>query len=84
MLFVVGAGLTRRAAALNAIDQLETANATFLGAVLNRVHLKRDAFYYSAYYRPSATRYYTDTTVEPASDQFDSADVAAGAERGTG
>jgi succinoglycan biosynthesis transport protein ExoP len=83
VLFVVGAGLTRRGAALNAIEQLETANATFLGAVLNRVHLRRDAYYYSAYYRPSYEKYYTDTSAAPASDQFYGADtdVVAGAGR---
>jgi capsular exopolysaccharide synthesis family protein len=82
VLFVVGAELTRRGAAINAIEQLETANATFLGAVLNRVHLKRDSFYYSSYYRPSYEKYYTESTVTPASDQFDTALFAPGAGRG--
>ncbi len=58
VLFVVGAQNTRRAAALHAVEQLEAARATFLGAVLNQVHLRRDAFYYSSYYRPEYDKYF--------------------------
>lgn len=58
VLFVIGADQTRRSAALNALEHLETANATFLGAVLNRVHLRRDSYYYSSYYRPAYEQYH--------------------------
>jgi polysaccharide biosynthesis transport protein len=61
VLFVIGSQQTTRSAAANALEQLDTAGATFLGAVLNRVPLRRDAFYYSAYYRPAYERYYTST-----------------------
>ena len=58
VLFVVGAQKAKRAAALHAVEQLEAARATFIGAVLNRVHLRRDAFYYSSYYRPEYDKYF--------------------------
>lgn len=77
VLFVVGAELTSRAAAMNALEQLESASATFLGAVLNKVHLRRDAFYYSSYYRPSYQKYYSDSMAVPASDDFDTEDIGA-------
>jgi succinoglycan biosynthesis transport protein ExoP len=51
VLFVVGADMTSRNAARQAIEQLDRARATFLGAVLNRVDLKHDPYYYSRYYR---------------------------------
>jgi succinoglycan biosynthesis transport protein ExoP len=59
VLFVVGSHQTRRSAALNAIEQLDAAGATYLGAILNRVKLRRDAFYYSSYYRPEYERYHS-------------------------
>jgi capsular exopolysaccharide synthesis family protein len=59
VLFVVGSELTARSAAMNAIEQLDAANATFIGAVLNRVKLRRNAYYYSAYYKPGYEHYQT-------------------------
>jgi Mrp family chromosome partitioning ATPase len=58
VLFVASAQQTRRSAALNALEQLDLAGATFLGAVLNKVPLRRDSFYYSSYYRPAYEKYY--------------------------
>ncbi len=58
VLFVVGAGLTTRSTAMTAVEQLEGAGAKFLGAVLNRVDLQRNAFFYSQYYRREYGEYY--------------------------
>ena len=41
-----------------ALDQLCGARAKFLGAVLNRVNVARNAYYYSHYYRHAYTDYY--------------------------
>lgn len=58
VLFVVGADMTSRRTAQAAIEQLEAAHAKFVGAVLNRVDLDRQAYYYSRYYRRSYGQYY--------------------------
>jgi len=58
VVFVVGTEMTRRDAARTALDQLVPANARVVGAVLNRVDLKRQAYYYSQYYRREYSRYY--------------------------
>jgi capsular exopolysaccharide synthesis family protein len=58
VLFVVGAEMTSRHAAKRALDQLEQAHAKFLGAVLNRVDLEHNAYYYSQYYRREYSSYY--------------------------
>ena len=58
VLFVVGAEMTSRHAAKRAVDQLEQAQARFVGAVLNRVDLEHNAYYYSQYYRREYSDYY--------------------------
>jgi capsular exopolysaccharide synthesis family protein len=58
VLFVVGADLTSRATAANALELLDGADATFVGAILNRVNLDRDAFYYAQHYRREYSAYY--------------------------
>jgi capsular exopolysaccharide synthesis family protein len=58
VLFVVAAEVTHRANALAALEQLEAANATFVGAVLNGVDLERNGFLYSDYYRREYGAYY--------------------------
>ena len=58
VLFVVGAEMTSRHAAKRALDQLEQANARFVGAVLNRVDLDGNPYYYSQYYRREYAQYY--------------------------
>jgi Mrp family chromosome partitioning ATPase len=58
VLFVVAAEQTMGPIAVNALDQLDGANATFVGAVLNRVDLERNAFFYSSYYRAEYGKYY--------------------------
>ena len=58
VVFVVGAEMTSHHAARRALDQLEHAGAKFVGAVLNRVDLEKNAYYYSQYYRREYTQYY--------------------------
>jgi succinoglycan biosynthesis transport protein ExoP len=61
VLFVVAAEQTMGPIAVNALDQLDGANASFVGAVLNRVDLERNAFFYSSYYRAEYGKYYVPT-----------------------
>ena len=58
IVFVVGAEMTSRHAARAAIEQLQNGRPRFLGAVLNRVELERNAYYYSSYYRREYAQYY--------------------------
>jgi succinoglycan biosynthesis transport protein ExoP len=58
VVFVVGAEMTSHHAARRALEQLEHAGAKFVGAVLNRVDLKHNAYYYSQYYRREYAQYY--------------------------
>jgi succinoglycan biosynthesis transport protein ExoP len=67
VLFVASAQQTKRSAAQNALEQLDLAGATFLGAVLNKVPLRRDSFYYSSYYRPAYEKYYSKSAPSPLS-----------------
>ena len=58
VVFVVGAEMTCRNAARAAVEHLEQGRAHFVGAVLNRVELERNAYYYSHYYRREYSVYY--------------------------
>jgi succinoglycan biosynthesis transport protein ExoP len=58
VVFVIGAEMTSRYAAQRAVQQIGRGNAKFLGAVLNRVDLKHNAYYYSQYYRREYSDYY--------------------------
>ena len=58
VVFVVGAEMTSRNAALAAVEHLEQGRAHFVGAVLNRVELERNSYYYSHYYRREYGAYY--------------------------
>jgi polysaccharide biosynthesis transport protein len=59
VLFVIAADATSRQAAQTALDHLEHAHAKFLGAVLNRVDIERDSYYYARYYRKDYANYYS-------------------------
>jgi capsular exopolysaccharide synthesis family protein len=63
VVFVVGAEMTSRHAARAAVEQLEQGRAHFVGAVLNRVELERNAYYYSHYYRREYGAYYHQQAV---------------------
>ena len=62
VLFVVGSEMTARRAALRAVEQLEHGKAKFIGAVLNRVDLQHNGYYYSSYYRREYSDYYQKDT----------------------
>ncbi len=62
VVFVVGADQTSRHTAKAALEQLQAVQAHIIGAVLNRVDLERNAFYYSTYYRKEYSRYYARAT----------------------
>lgn len=62
VLFVVGAEMVSRHTARVAVEQLESASARIVGAVLNRVDLKHQAYYYSQYYRQEYTQYYAKSS----------------------
>ncbi len=59
VLFVVGAEMASRHAAQVALEQLEGAKARFVGAVLNRVGLEHQAYYYSQHYPREYSHYYS-------------------------
>ena len=59
VVFVASADITDRNAAVQAVSQLRSAKANFLGVVLNRVNLSRNAFFYAPYYRREYTDYYS-------------------------
>jgi len=59
VLFVIGSEMASRRTAKAAIHQLDSARARFLGAVLNRVDLEGNSYYYSAYYKREYVDYYT-------------------------
>jgi hypothetical protein len=54
----VGAEMTSGNAGRAAVEHLEQGRAHFVGAVLNRVELERNAYYYSHYYRREYGAYY--------------------------
>lgn len=55
---VVGAEMTTRQSVGAALEQLETVKARVLGAVLNRVDLAHQPYYYAKYYRRRYAQYY--------------------------
>ncbi len=61
VLFVVGSEMTTRQSAVAAIDALSAAKAKFVGAVLNRVNVKRHSYYYAPYYRKEYSKYHSTT-----------------------
>jgi exopolysaccharide transport family protein len=67
VVYVVGAEMTSRFAAQSGLEQLQSARAHVVGAVLNRVDLERDAYYYSHYYRREYGHYYVNAHAANAS-----------------
>jgi capsular exopolysaccharide synthesis family protein len=59
VILVVGAEVSTRPAVQRSIDQLRGVGGVVLGAVLNRVDLKRNAYYYSHYYGDYYRSYYS-------------------------
>ena len=58
IVFVVGSETTRRPQAARALEILAASGSRLLGAVLNRVDLKRNRYYYSRYYGYKNRNYY--------------------------
>ena len=58
VLVVIGSEMTSRGVARTAVEQLINANGRMIGAVLNRVDLTHNAYYYSQYYRREYGHYY--------------------------
>lgn len=59
VVFVVGADMTSRGAAKTALEQLDTAKAKYIGAILNRVNVHSSPYYYSKHYKQQYSGYYT-------------------------
>jgi capsular exopolysaccharide synthesis family protein len=59
VIFVVGSEMVERGAARTAIRQLLAAEGKLVGAVLNRVNLDGDRYYYADYYRREYDTYQT-------------------------
>jgi capsular exopolysaccharide synthesis family protein len=58
IVFVVGSETTRRPQAARALEILTSGGSRLLGAVLNRVDLKRNRYYYRRYYGYQNRNYY--------------------------
>jgi Mrp family chromosome partitioning ATPase len=54
----VGAEMTRRAHVERAIETIQSGKPNIIGAVLNRVDLNRNKYYYSRYYGYHYKSYY--------------------------
>jgi capsular exopolysaccharide synthesis family protein len=58
IVFVIGSEMTRRAHAERAIETIQSGRPNIIGAVLNRVDLNRNKYYYSRYYGYHYKNYY--------------------------
>jgi Mrp family chromosome partitioning ATPase len=61
LILVVASETTTRPAVSRAIDQIGGVGGRVTGAVLNRVNLKRNAYYYSQYYGEYYRSYYAES-----------------------
>jgi capsular exopolysaccharide synthesis family protein len=74
VIFVIGTDMVSVGNVTTAIEQLQVANARFLGTVLNKVDLDRHGYYYATYYRRRDRQYYEPEN--PANTGGRAADVA--------
>jgi len=58
VVFVVGAEMTNKGAAKAALEQLDLAKVKYIGAILNRVDVHRNPYYYARHYRREYQTYY--------------------------
>jgi capsular exopolysaccharide synthesis family protein len=58
VVFIIGSEMTQRRLAERAVETLLTSRPTVLGAVLNRVDIVRNKYYYSRYYGYKYKNYY--------------------------
>ncbi len=66
VVFVIGSEMTRRVHAERAIETLTAGKTKSIGAVLNRVDLDRNRYYYSRYYGYNYQNYYGSSTKKTA------------------
>ncbi len=66
LILVVAAETTSHPSASRAVDRLLSVRGKVVGAVLNRVDLQRNAYYYSQYYGEYYRSYYAETASEAA------------------
>jgi succinoglycan biosynthesis transport protein ExoP len=66
LVFVIGAEMTRRAHAERAIQTIQGGKPNIIGAVLNRVDLNRNKYYYSRYYGYQYKSYYGNSSTPAA------------------
>lgn len=59
VVFVVGSEMTNKWTARAALDRLDAAHPNYLGAVLNKVDVNRNPYFYSKHYRKEYQKYYT-------------------------
>ena len=59
VVFVIGSEQVPRSTVRAAVDQLLGSKATILGAVLNRVNIRRNPYYYAHYYKHEYAGYYS-------------------------
>jgi succinoglycan biosynthesis transport protein ExoP len=59
VIFVVGAEMTNQDAARTALEHLDAVKARYIGGILNRVDVRRNAYYYATHYRREYRNYYT-------------------------
>jgi capsular exopolysaccharide synthesis family protein len=62
VVFVIGSEMTQRRLAERAVETLLTSRPHVLGAVLNRVDIIRNKYYYSRYYGYKYKNYYVKST----------------------
>ena len=67
VVFVLGAEMTHRRVAVQALDLIRTAKPGMIGAVLNRVNFRRHQYYYGRYYGYQ-TSYYGVASEAPANE----------------
>ena len=87
LVFVVGAEMTRRAHAERAIETIQSGKPNIIGAVLNRVDLNRNKYYYSRYYGYHYKSYYGSEASRrrtPRPDRWPALRAGAAAGRGGG
>jgi capsular exopolysaccharide synthesis family protein len=60
VVFVVASEQVNRSTVRAALEQLSGARSTILGAVLNRVNIQKNPYYYAHYYKHDYAGYYSD------------------------
>lgn len=59
VVFVVGSEMTNKWTARTALERLDAASPNYLGAILNKVDVQRNPYFYSKHYRKEYQQYYT-------------------------